>query len=39
MSDRSCDLAARHCKPCEGGVPPAAIERMTRINPPRILGI
>lgn len=22
MSDQACDLANRHCKPCEGGVPP-----------------
>ena len=25
MEDKICDLAARHCKPCEGGVPPMSL--------------
>ena len=31
MSDRSCDLAARHCKPCEGGVPPLTGEEAAQL--------
>jgi 4a-hydroxytetrahydrobiopterin dehydratase len=28
MEQHYCDLAARHCKPCEGGTPPMASEEV-----------
>jgi len=30
MEERVCDLAARHCKPCEGGASPLSLEESER---------
>ena len=30
MAENSCDLAARHCKPCEGGMPPLGRDEAER---------
>ncbi|HEY6871292.1 MAG TPA: 4a-hydroxytetrahydrobiopterin dehydratase [Geobacteraceae bacterium] len=31
MAENSCDLAARHCKPCEGGTPPLGRDEAERL--------
>ena len=31
MSDDSCDLSAKECVPCRGGVPPLAADERTRL--------
>lgn len=30
MGENLCDLASRHCKPCEGGAPPLGVEEVER---------
>ena len=30
MEEKLCDLAARHCKPCEGGASPLSLEEVER---------
>ena len=32
MSEESCNLSERECKPCQGGVPPLAGEELTTLH-------
>ena len=31
MKTPVCDLAGKHCKPCEGGVPPHAVDEVAKL--------